>query len=1071
MRVLALVVALAAVESFAQVPFVYSRCPRTSTPVNGTPNQDLVEMLPDTQRALDGFVAPCDLVYNDGAGQERVLYDCISRATDQNACAALDAAVSFDGRTIAFAVFRGSLARFWADGRYYTGKYLDSREAQLFLVDVATGRLTPLPHTSGHFDFGPAFLPNGRLAFTGTRLGTTQTAVSCRNTNPLAPQTFTMDVDGRNVELASPHALGAELHPYPLVDGRLAYSSWQLFGALPFRKPNSPGGCGTLHNMFHLYVQNPDGANAMALYGQHVSEPTLGNGSEYDVDKFSTHMAAHFLTQTSDGRVWTGEYYRNNNLGLGSIVGFPVPPPGQEGWGYEATALKKTVFRVKSQVRLAAWSSQSDQEASVMPAPAMRVPGYADPIRKAGKIGHPAALPGNGLMLTWGIGDCTTVTGKLAHVAMADYAAAYGDNPYCDTGIYRLPGPVPPGNLPLTHPNQLVPLVNRKEFHEFMARAVVPYQQLMGVPAPARLPGVDEVPASDPFLPHGTPFGLLGASSLIHRETRPAFGFPHNEGTGNFTLQGADTGQYADSELCGVRILAVQPTRPDEHRKRSVAPLGERVMILGEFPVRKTLPDGGSPRDGLGHPDTSFRVRFPAEFPYLMQAIDCQGLTLNTDQVWQHLRAGETKTCNGCHVHSDQADRLPFSTTVAGRSPLEVHRLGEGQVPLLRNGVPQTVASFGLRLEFVRDVWPIFQSRCVSCHGATNPGGGLRLDLPRAPTANGEYPADLSTYRCLANDSDQDCVVAPGVRAPTNGASALKKPWLSKWVHMLSARQSLLYWKAANRRADGFTDSSASDDIDFGAAHPTGITPDELATLGRWIDTGAGWGLDFDQDTIRPSLHVVGVQDGGITALRIGTADVGDGVAPTSLTVCLRAAPDAGCQVVTSPPAAPAGVVEAPLPAVQRNPDVEVEVSVRDRAGNVTTHRKTIGALLGLPPPVPTDAGVPMGGGSAGGGVVGGGVAGGASTGGGAGGAGAAGGSPNAGGESGGGEAGGATSGGAATVGGGSAAGGEAGPVAGAGAPVGGVVGGCGCSTGDGWPMALVLVAVASRRRSFRNPS
>ena len=117
----------------ADVPLVYSRCPRagapfelsgevvkggvTSTATITLPAADLVEALPDTTWQRSGFVAPCDLVYRDEAGAERVLYDCISTSTPDDACAALDAAVSYDAKTIAFAVFRGPLEHYWASVR------------------------------------------------------------------------------------------------------------------------------------------------------------------------------------------------------------------------------------------------------------------------------------------------------------------------------------------------------------------------------------------------------------------------------------------------------------------------------------------------------------------------------------------------------------------------------------------------------------------------------------------------------------------------------------------------------------------------------------------------------------------------------------------------------------------------------------------------------------------------------------------------------------------------------------------------------------------------------------------
>ncbi len=134
------------------------------------PNGDLLEPLPEVARPTGDFVAPCDLVYRDEQGSERILYDCISGSTKENACAALDAAVSFDAKTVAFTVFRGPLARIRgsANGKLFDpaaenldyfyvellGSIIQPIESQIVLVDIATGKQTRsrsrlAPRTSG----------------------------------------------------------------------------------------------------------------------------------------------------------------------------------------------------------------------------------------------------------------------------------------------------------------------------------------------------------------------------------------------------------------------------------------------------------------------------------------------------------------------------------------------------------------------------------------------------------------------------------------------------------------------------------------------------------------------------------------------------------------------------------------------------------------------------------------------------------------------------------------------------------------------------------------------------------
>ncbi|MBP6836885.1 MAG: hypothetical protein KA190_06265 [Kofleriaceae bacterium] len=991
--VVSLAMVIAPGSARADIPMVYSRCPRSSAPFSLTgevvkagvsttatitvPSGDLPEMLPDTTHQRGGFVAPCDLVYRNADGAERVLYDCIGTSTPAAACAALDPAVSYDGTEIAFAVFRGPLEHYWAAVRgtdldpaaENTGaQYLDlpgyalaSEEAQLFVVDVATGALTELPHTAGTFDFGPVWLPSGRIGFTTDRTRTFGTMPLCTNTNPMAIQYASMDRDGRNVDRPSPHALAAELHPYPLADGRLLISSWQLFGMLAYSHPNAVGSCGTLNNKFHLYSIYPDGSHQSAVYGQHLDDPTYReNQPDFDL---ATHMSAHFLTQSTDRRIWVGEYYRGNNLGLGIISGFELPPADQEGPSWlEADPEMLSAYRPPRQVNLAGFASNADQAAGPMPAPAYTHPSYTTPLAYAGKVGHPAAAPGNQLLLTWGKGPCTTATGQDFVPFMRALDAAAPGNPACDTGIYLTPPlPAQERGAVFSHPSQLTQVVDSKDFHEFFPRAVVPYAELLDLAAPPVLPAAISTGRAEPDLGAGAPFGMIGASSILHRETSPSGGAFWFEAPGQMGHLGTDLVDYTDDELCGVRMLAVLPNREQEYRKASTVPASERLAILGEFAVRK----GGGAVDALGAPDTSFKVRLPANVPYLMQGLDCDGRALNTDQSWQHVRPGELRTCNGCHVHSAAADALPFAGTVAGRGEVAPVRLGGGEVPLLAGvdgGTVRTTAvpSWGLQYEFERDVMPLLAARCVSCHGADRADAGLRLDLARTEAQRDGSAADDSTWARLASDPGQELVPAP-LRHPARQGT-LAKPNLSKYVRMLNARGSLLYWKAAGRRTDGRTDADypsqpvAGDDnrghydVDFGPDHPATMSADELAVLARWIDLGAMWGPDVFDDTVAPTLAMEGQFAGEVlTALVVGTTDVGDGLAPASLTLCVDAG-DGVCAPIAVGPAELAGVVTAQVPA-GLGLEAELVASVADVAGNVTELRRTVRALANLPPP------------------------------------------------------------------------------------------------------------------------
>ncbi len=993
----------------ADVPIVYTRCVRTDAPVDVTMDVtvdgvtrsatrtmrglDVYDILPDVTHFLGGFSAPCDLVYRDEAGSERVLYDCSSESTDEAACAAMDPAVSFDARTIAFTVFRGSLEAHRetirprvidprADDAPYTyfetgGRTLKTSEAQLHLVDVATGEVTALPHTAGTFDTGPAFLPNGRLSFTSTRDGNRSTVVFHTTASRVGVRIWAMDLDGRNADLSSHHSTGVDEHPLVLRDGRVAYTSWQVFGGLPFRHTNgSPGGFTTLDNLFHVYTQRPDGAEVFAFYGQHSGDHTPVTSTHV------THNASHFLAQTSDGYVWFSDYYRANNNGLGEVIGVLPEPAGQEGFGPEEITAYGDMFAPRHMRRAAMWATNGDGMARPMEAPAFSVPTYADPLPFAGKPGHPAALPDNGLMIAWGKGACSTVAGSGIFRALGREAPPLTDGsgsgtatnvitsleldtPGCDSGLYRLT------TIPSMHPNDLELIVDSREWHELQGRAVVPYSAIFGVERPDLIERSDRL-TSHPMLELGTPFGLLGAASMIDRETHPRGGITF-QGEHQFHNQGTDTIDYTDADLCGLRILGIMPNRGDVNAAyREIANVaGERVRILGEIPVRNRDASGRERLDPAGNVDTSFLVRMPANMPYLMQGIDCDGRTLNTDQTWQSLRPGEMKTCGGCHVHSRES-LTTFDRTFAATSEYEIPRLGEGTVPLLsgREGdgsvLVREVEAYGLEVNFQNDVMPIFERRCTSCHGGESPAAGLALDRP------GTGSDDRSTWFCLVSDNRQSCV--PEALQHDTGAGStsrnFRRPQLTRYVRAFNALGSLLYWKAAGRRTDGRTDDTYGEsddasvrDIDFGAAHTTSITPEELGLLSRWIDLGSPGGPMESRDTQRPTLNLVASVEGeSVTALHVGTTDLGSGIDTSSLELCVLDA-TGECTAPIALEAAPHGVVTHTLASPLTDLDTEVRARVSDLEGNETIAQWTVRWLLDAPPPpLPIPEGVDGGG-------------------------------------------------------------------------------------------------------------
>ena len=237
-------------------------------------------------------------------------------------------------------------------------------------------------------------------------------------------------------------------------------------------------------------------------------------------------------------------------------------------------------------------------------------------------------------------------------------------------------------------------------------RAVVPYKRIFGKDEPARLAESANDGKQSPQLPAGSPFGLVGTSSLYKRESYPNGAVPsgkvtagfagHEDRSGyegldafntaqdgaslNWFNQGADAGRYTNDDIHAIRILVMEPTT-DRHRgnyprdgRLFYSHAQERLRILGEIPVRKFDAAGRQPLDPDGNPDTSFLAKIPADTAFTFQTLDKDGMVLNMAQTWHQLRPGEIRTdCGGCHSHSQRPTR--FDQTAAGRSDYKLFDL------------------------------------------------------------------------------------------------------------------------------------------------------------------------------------------------------------------------------------------------------------------------------------------------------------------------------------------------------------------------------------------------------------
>ena len=808
----------------------------------------------------------------------------------------------------------------------------------------------------GILNLGAAPLAGGKIVFTSNRGG----LVPPKSYTGPTLQMFVMDGDGSNVEPIAPMTIGSALHPTPLVDGRVMFSSYESQGLRDQR----------LWGIWYLY---PDGRG----WGPVVSA-------------FRGPQAFHFMTQLSGGDIVVVDYYNLNNNGFGALYRFPATPPAGTPGFYSAfvgdnPSIDQTVgggYSYPFRMPFTPWGMYSitpfthggDQAAPV----------GADGVTRVGKFTHPSGAPDGDLLVVWTPGPANDLNRPTPL-------------PRYDAGIYIMPG----GDA-VHSPDELVLVKNDPAYNEAWPRAVVPYAAVHGVPEPAPWPWLPNDGTLHAELPAGTPYGLVGTSSFFKRESFPgyvtsysddfdgldAFNTYQNGQSSNWSTQGAEAGLYDDDEIWAVRVLAMEPNTHrsygPNHGQRFFNHANERLRVLGEIPLRKTATDGSELVDIEGNPDTSFLARIPADTPFTFQTLDRDGLVLNMAQTWHQVRPGEVRTdCGGCHAHSQQP--LDFAATEAGQpgfAPVDlVH-----ETPMLARdfqGQPSVVSVDAplVDVEFYRDIRPILERSCAGCHTAADPNPPADLVLDDYALYDG-LPGD---YARLADDRRGDWGLPPMVSYGWRQTNA------SRYVRKFQSRRSLLMWKIMGRRLDGWTNDDhpteavAGDettlpegagvneaDLDYtgtimpppGSGYPA-LTDQEKRTVARWIDLGCpinsgeasgagdwGWFLDDLKPTLTVSSPRGGALDAPVRSIRIGVADANSGIDAETLSVAADfvvagRAPGAELADLFSPVAD--GVFELSLsepfaPAA----DAHVFAEVYDRQGNVARVERRF-AVGGLP--------------------------------------------------------------------------------------------------------------------------
>ncbi len=607
-----------------------------------------------------------DLVVRKADGMEEVLVAGSRTEGQVKYLAVHDFCVSIDGRSILYAhvLKHTDLHSDYVFCDLFRITLADKKVVQLTSArsefSPPTGshgwRLAPLTASQTGDQFWPRpYLPtwnvspcecgDGSIVFTSNRSGVKAPKELYR-----AMQLYRMDEGGKNVEKIGHLNLAGAAHPTIAKSGRVWWSSAEQQG---YR-----GGLGTDWGIWSI---NPDGTE----WGPEVSafDSKRWQGLSDQVDP------RHFQTETTDGSIAFAVYYDTRVYGnifvAPPFAASPFGPPtmfGSKDWRQSVPVqnhwnpidAKQQAFQRRGERALTGWATSRD------------IQNVLQDGSFGGMISHPAAIPGNGILLTW--------TGNQGDANM-------------DLGIYAVPDIA----VRSQSPGDLTKVVDEAGRHEWLARPVVPLGSIYGLADDWRPPTPAGAVATE--LPEGSPFGIVGTSSVSWFELGSQGASP--DGASENPANGV-----VPSEIEYVRILSFNPTtayaglnypawvlgeispqnQPEaKNREGFHSQLNERAGYYEQLvPVKKyrqadgTVHYGPNPPEGAtvisgpdGQPDTSVKFALPADQPWTFQTLNAAKEAVFTAQTWHQSRPREKRVnCGGCHAHN-QPFPTPFEETFA----------------------------------------------------------------------------------------------------------------------------------------------------------------------------------------------------------------------------------------------------------------------------------------------------------------------------------------------------------------------------------------------------------------------
>jgi hypothetical protein len=212
--------------------------------------------------------------------------------------------------------------------------------------------------------------------------------------------------------------------------------------------------------------------------------------------------------------------------------------------------------------------------------------------------------------------------------------------------------------------------------------------------------------------------------------------------------------------------------------------------------------------------DGSAYFKVPANRNIFFQALDENFMEIRRERTYVNYHPGEVRSCVGCHgranrtVHAKSGQsRIAMTRPPSTPQPQPCDMIENGG-----DGRPQQV------IHYTTDIQPIFNAKCVSCHGNQDPAGDLRLTDDITVYYNTSYE-QLAQKQLAGPIISEFTTFRRGDQGNYNGHTAAP--------HSLGSHNSILI----GMLTDPAHPKNAEED------HSEMLDKMELMVLSRWVDS------------------------------------------------------------------------------------------------------------------------------------------------------------------------------------------------------------------------------------------